>query len=176
MYYYFLFSSYHITKLQPSDKNIKTIEKLCAYGCVPRRANSLYRGLHNAVHTCAQTIFKISWFPVAQRGMEKNNKKNARTFDLLHGRIWNFIQVCVDILVTRLQFGNVVWTKWKVMVHFVAFPYTGLYMWTGNQLGGHAFDDLQNLLDMTSHEKPLDHFQMEVLRSEPKVPDPTSEF
>ena len=30
-----------------------------------------------------------------------------------------------------------------------------LHMGTGNQHGSHKYDDLENLLDMTSHEKPL---------------------
>ena len=47
-------------------------------------AQLVMEGLHDAVRTYTRTSFKILWFPFAQRGMEK---KNARTFDLPHGRI-----------------------------------------------------------------------------------------
>ena len=35
----------------------------------------LIEGLHDAARNYARTIFKISWFPFAQPGMEKVNKK-----------------------------------------------------------------------------------------------------
>ena len=50
--------------------------------------------------------------------------------------------VCADILVTHLQFGFVVWTKSKVLEHFVVFPVP--HCVNGNQHGGHEYDDLQN--------------------------------
>ena len=39
------------------------------------------------------------------------------------------------------------------MRHFVVFSYTSNAK--GNQHGGRKLDDLQNWLDMTSHENPL---------------------
>ena len=35
----------------------------------------IIEGLHDAARNYARTIFKIAWFPFAQRSMEKNNKK-----------------------------------------------------------------------------------------------------
>ena len=52
-------------------------------------------GLHDAVRTYARTIFSKSLGFLLHSPVWRKTTKNAKTFDLLHGRIWNFIRLCV---------------------------------------------------------------------------------
>ena len=86
-----------------------------------------YRGFAwPSTHLCSHDFSKYLGFLLHSLIWRKTTKKKTtRTFDLLHGWIWNFIGMCVLIY---LSLGcNLVMCyelNKTVMVHFVAFPYT----------------------------------------------------
>ena len=53
----------------------------------------------------------------------EKQQKQATILDSPHNRILNFTRVCV----THLQFGIMIWTKWKVLQHHVVFSNTRLW-------------------------------------------------
>ena len=65
-------------------------------------------GLHDAVRTYERTTFQNLLVSFCTAWYEEKQQKNARTFDLLHGRIWNFIRVCVLIFLS-LGSNLVIW-------------------------------------------------------------------
>ena len=63
-----------------------------------------------------------------------------------------------NILGAQLEFDIMIWTKWKVLGHFVVFSNTRLWEKETNMAvptRGPEYDDLQNCLNMASHENPL---------------------
>ena len=109
-------------------------------------------GLHDAVRNYARSIFQnllVSFF-TARYG--EKTTKNARTFDLLHGRIWNFIQVCVLIFLS-LGCNLVMWYElnkklWYILLLFPIPSVNRKPTWRSRVWW------LAKLLDMTSHENP----------------------
>ena len=77
----------------------------------------MYRGFaQRGTHLLYAHDFAISLgFLFVQSGMEKKKKKKRLNFPVLRLTSWKDLKfprsACADILVTQLQFGNVVQTK-----------------------------------------------------------------
>ena len=82
---------------------------------------SLIEGLH------AHDFASFLGFLYVQCGMEKHNK-HAIILDSLQNRILNFTRVCVLMFSSpSCNLVFMIWTKWKVLGHFVVFSNTRLW-------------------------------------------------
>ena len=115
-------------------------------------------GLHDAVRTYTRTILPCprDFLFCIVRYWEKQNNKTTFYFWIPSSQKLKFQpRVCTVILVTLCNFGIVVWTQLKVSGRFLSSVFLYRTMRRGNQHGVRKCDDLQNRLDMTSHENSL---------------------
>ena len=110
--------------------------------------------LHDTVRTYARTILSRSLVSFLYGAVCRKTTKSTVTFDLSYSKIWNFNLVCVLIFLSLAR-NLALWYELnkKERDILLYFPIPGFTK--GNQHGGREWDDLQNWLDMTSHENPL---------------------
>ena len=88
----------------------------------PRIDSSHYRGFaRRGMHLRAHDFSKSFGF-LLHSAVWRKTTKNARTFDLLYGRIWNFMGVCVLIFLS-LGCNSVMWYElnkklWNILLLF----------------------------------------------------------
>ena len=102
--------------------------------------------MHDFVNSLGVLLYSVVW----------RKKKNTWTFNLLYERIWKFSIVCVLIL-SSLSCNLVMWYgSYKNLLNEIFCCFSQhCPVQSGNLHGCRMYDDLQNLLDMTSHDKPL---------------------